>query len=91
MDYQRIDLLGNTTTKAEVKQAKNDAQYVLFSVAVSKGRDEPIFFPVTLLGKNAALVGEMLAKGTRVLVEGTLGVDPKSGKFRVIARTFYKA
>ena len=60
-------------------------------MAVSKGRDEPIFFPVTLLGKNAALVGEMLAKGTRVLVEGTLGVDPKSGKFRVIARTFYKA
>ena len=91
MDYQRIVLLGNTTAKAEVKQAKNDTQYALFSMAVSKGRDETIFFPVTLFGKTAELAGEMLAKDTRVLVEGTLDVDPKSGKFRVVARTFYKA
>ena len=34
--------------------------------------------------------GEMLTKGVRVLVEGTLDVTPDTGKFRVLARTFCK-
>ena len=91
MDYQRIVLLGNTTGQAEVKQAKNDTQYALFTVGVAKKKDETVFFPVTLFGKNAEHAGEMLPKGTRVLVEGKLDVDSESGKFRVVARTFYKA
>ena len=91
MDYQRIILLGNTTSQAEVKQAKNDTDYALFTVGVSKGKDETVFFPVTLFGKSAELAGGLLAKGTRVLVEGTLDVDPESGKFRVKASNFYKA
>ena len=88
MDYQRIILLGNTTAQAEVKQAKNDTPYALFSVAVGKGKDEAIFFPVTLFGDQAERAGEMLSKGTRVLVEGTVDVNPDTGKFRVLARTF---
>ena len=91
MDYQRIILLGNTTGRAEVKQAKNDTPYALFTVGVSKGKEETVFFPVTLFGESAKLAGEMLAKGTRVLVEGVLDVDPESGKFRIRADTFYRA
>lgn len=88
MDYQWIILLGNTTAQAEVKQAKNDNQDTLFTVAVGKGKEETTFFPVTLFGEDAERAGEMLSKGTRVLVEGTLGVDRESDRFRVLARTF---
>ena len=91
MDYQRIILLGNTTSQPEVRQAKNDTNYALFTVGVSKGKDETIFFPVTLFGETAKLAGEMLDRGTRVLVEGVVDVDPESGKFRVRADNFYKA
>ena len=90
MDYQRIILLGNTTDQAEVKQAKSGAQYARFSVAVGKGKDETIFFPVTLFGQSVEAAGQMLEKGTRVLVEGTLDVEAKNGKFRVLANTFCK-
>lgn len=90
MDYQRIIVLGNTTAQAEVKQAKNDTPYALFSVAVGKGKEKEktVFFPVILFGDQAERAGEMLPKGTRVLVEGTLDVTPDTGKFRVLARTF---
>ena len=90
MDYQRIILLGNTTAQAEVKEAKSGTQYARFSVAVGKGKDETIFFPVTLFGERAEAAGQMLEKGTRVLVEGTLDVNRESGKFRVLANTFCK-
>ena len=90
MDYQRIILLGNTTAQAEVKEAKSGTQYARFSVAVGKGKDETIFFPVTLFGESAEAAGQMLEKGTRVLVEGTLDVNRESGKFRVLANTFCK-
>ena len=90
MDCQRVMLLGNTTDQAEVKQAQNGSDYALFSVAVSKGKEETIFFPMTLFGESAKIAGEMLAKGTRVLVEGTLDVDRESGKFRLRAYTFRK-
>ena len=90
MDYQKLILLGNTTDQAEVRQAKNGAQYARFSVAVGKGKDETIFFPVTLFGESVEVAGQMLSKGSRVLVEGTLDVEAKSGKFRVLANTFCK-
>ncbi len=88
MDYQRIIVLGNTTAQVEVKQAKNDTPYALFSVAVSKGKGKTVFFPVTLFGDQAERAGEMLPKGARVLVEGTLDVNRDTGKFRVLTRTF---
>jgi single-strand DNA-binding protein len=91
MDYQKIILLGNTTADVEVKQAESGTQYARFSVGVSKGKDETIFFPVTVFGKSAETAGEILAKGDRVLVEGRLDVDQESGRFSVIARTFCKA
>ena len=91
MDYQKIILLGNTTDKAEVKQAKNGAPYALFSVGIGKGKDETLFFPVTLFGETAKLAGEMLSKGTRVLVEGSVDMDRESGKIRVLANNFCRA
>ena len=90
MDYQRIIVLGNTTAQVEVKQAKSGTQYAQFSVAVGKGKDKTIFFPVTLFGESAKVAGQMLTKGSRVLVEGTLDVNAKSGRFRVLANTFCK-
>ncbi len=90
MDYQRIVLLGNTTAPAEVKQAKSGTEYAQFSVAVSRGKEEAVFFPVTLFGPSVKAAGQVLTKGTRVLVEGILDVDRKSGKFRVLANGFCK-
>jgi len=43
---------------------------------------------VTLFCPDAERAGEMLSKGTRVLVEGTLDADPNSGKLRVRGTTF---
>jgi len=91
VDYQRIVILGNTTADVEVKQSESGTQYAHLSVAVSKGREETIFFPVTLFQRNAEIAGEILPKGSRVLVEGTLDVDAKTGKFKVLGNTFCKA
>ena len=90
MDYQRIILLGNTTVDVEVKEAESGTKYARFSVGVGKGKDETIFFPVTVFGKNAEIAGEILAKGDRVLIEGRLDVNEESGKFRVLANIFRK-
>jgi single-stranded DNA-binding protein len=46
---------------------------------------------VTLFQRNAEIAGEILPKGSRVLVEGTLDVDSKTGKFKVLGNTFCKA
>jgi single-strand DNA-binding protein len=91
MDYQKIILLGNTTADVEVKKAERGTEYARFSVGIGKGKDESIFFPVTVFGKSAKTAGEILAKGDRVLVEGRLDVDQESGRFSVVARTFCKA
>jgi len=88
MDYQRIILLGNITTQAEVKQAQNGTRYTLFTVAVGRGKDKAVFFPVALFGKSVEAAGEVLTKGTRVLIEGFL--DQQGGKFRVLSSTFCK-
>ena len=90
MDYQLIVLLGNTTSDAEVKQAKSGAPYAEFSVAVSKGKGATIYFPVTLSGESAQAAGEVLPKGTRVLVEGVLDVNQETRQFRVLANNFYR-
>ena len=90
MDYQKIILLGNSTAPAVVKQAKSGTPYAQFSVAVDKGKDEPILFPVILFGQSAKAAGQVLSKGTRVLVEGTLDVDRKTSKFKVLSGTFRK-
>ena len=88
-------LLIRTPTNSEAEELSRDtrhrAPYALFSVAVAKGKEKTVYFPVTLFGESAELAGEMLSKGSRVLVEGTLDVDPDSGKFRVLARTFCRA
>ena len=88
MDYQKVILLGNTTADVEVKQAKSGTEYARFSVAVSKGKDKTVFFPVTLFGESVGAAAKVLSKGSRVLVEGTLDVNPKSGKFRVLSSIF---
>ena len=90
MDYQKVILLGNATDQAVVKEAQTGTQYASFTVAVGKGKDESIFFPVTLFGESVQLAKEMLPKGTRVLVEGILDVDRNSGKFRVLANNFWR-
>lgn len=91
MDYQRVILLGNTTADVEVERAESGTQYARFSVGVGKGKEETIFFPVTVFGKDAETAGRILSRGDRVLVEGRLDVDQEGGRFSVIASTFCKA
>ena len=88
MDYQRVILLGNTTGEVEIKQAKTGMPYAHFDVAVKDLKAEPVYFPVALFGETTDHARQMLVKGTRVLVEGTLNVDRESGKFRVLAKTW---
>ena len=88
MDYQRIILLGNTTAQVEVKQAGNGTKFVQFSVAVARGKDKRVFFPLTIFGEEAEIAGKVLSKGARVLVEGVLDVNQENGRFGVLASTF---
>lgn len=90
MDYQRIFLLGETTSQAEVKQSKTGTYYAQFDMVFRRGENQTIFFPVTVVGEFARTAAQVLPKGTRVLVEGFLDIDRNSGKFRVVADAFCK-
>ena len=90
MDYQHIVLLGNTTSGIQVKQSRSGTAYALFNVAVATAEDKTNFFPVMVFGDSAKIAGEILTKGNRVLVDGTVEVDRNSGKCRVLSNTFRK-
>ena len=53
-------------------------------MGVSNRKDQAIFFPVTVFGKQAEAVAEYVMKGRQVLVEGRIEVS-ESGRYSVVA------
>lgn len=74
---------GNLTKDVEMKYSQSGKAYSKFSVAVKRPfkKDETDFFNVTCFGKTAENVANFLGKGSKVLVEGSVNIDSKDGKY----------
>lgn len=98
MDYQKILLIGNTTSSARVKEGKESGnRYADFVVAARKGTGETTFYPVRCFGKLAEGKGiQAIKKGTRIFVEGEPDIytyvegddATKHIRYRVIVNTY---
>jgi single-strand DNA-binding protein len=86
--YQKIIIIGNLGSDPEMKYLPNGTAVTSFSVATSRrwtdtqtGQPvgETTWFRVSVWGKQAETSNQYLAKGRKVLVEGTLTCDPQTG------------
>lgn len=92
--YQRLVLVGNLGRDPETHYSANGVPITNFSVATHhKGSDqdgqpqeETVWFRVTAFGKQAEVCQEFLTKGQKVLVEGSLVGDTKTGSPRLYTR-----
>lgn len=92
--YQRLVLVGNLGRDPEMRYTPNGTAVTNFPVATSRKytdasgqvREETAWFRITVFGKQAETCNQYLAKGRKVLVEGELIVDDKSGGPRVYTR-----
>ena len=92
MDYQKLILVGNAASDVEVKESKNGGPYGTFSLGVSNPRGESTFYSIVLFDRVAEAASQVIAKGTRVLVEGSLDpVELENGTlFKVLCTAFRK-
>ncbi|HZQ10122.1 MAG TPA: single-stranded DNA-binding protein [Anaerolineae bacterium] len=92
--YQRLVLVGNLGRDPEMRYTPNGTAVTTFPVATSRRwtdasgqlKEETAWFRVSVFGKQAEICNQYLAKGRRVLVEGELAVDEKTGGPRVYTR-----
>lgn len=85
MNYQKLVIVGNVTRDPQRRTSQNgDTEYTTFRVAVSDSKDRPIFFPVTVFGKQAQVVAQYVSKGRQVLVEGRIEAS-ENGHMGVVA------
>ncbi len=92
--YQRLVLVGNLGRDPEMRYTPNGTPITNLSVATSRKwtdasgqvKEETAWFRVSVFGKQAEICNQYLAKGRKVLVEGTLIVDEKTGGPRVYTR-----
>ena len=89
--YHTIIIVGNLGRDPEMRYTPSGQAVTNFSVASSRkytGSDgtlvqETIWFRVSVWGKQAETCNQYLRKGSKVLVEGRLVPDPKTGSPRV--------
>jgi single-strand DNA-binding protein len=92
--YQRLVLVGNLGRDPEMRYTPNGTAVTQLSVATSRKwtdasgqlKEETAWFRVSVFGKQAETCNQYLAKGRKVLVEGDLVVDEKTGGPRVYQR-----
>ncbi len=92
--YERLILVGNLGNDPELRYSPQGNPVCNFSLAVSRRwtdsqdqvQEETSWFRVNVWGKAAESAAQYLAKGRKVLVEGTLLCDPKTGGPRIYAR-----
>ena len=80
--YQKITLAGNLGKDPEMKFMPDGTAVTSFSMAVSEGFGDSkhtIWFRVSIFGKRAETANQYLSKGSKVLVEGRLKADKKTG------------
>jgi len=87
MSFHTIILIGNLGRDPEMRYTPSGQPVTSFSVASNRSYtgsdgqkvDETIWFRVTAWGKQAETCNQFLRKGSKVLVEGRLNPDPKTG------------
>ncbi len=92
--YQKLTLVGNLGRDPELRYTPGGMPIVNLSVATNHKwnnpegeiQEETLWFRVSVFGKQAEACNEYLAKGHKVLVEGTLVGDRKTGGPRVYTR-----
>ncbi len=92
--YQRLVLVGNLGRDPEMRYTPNGTPITTLSVATSRKwtdasqqvKEETAWFRISVFGKQAEICNQYLSKGKRVLIEGTLIVDEKTGGPRVYTR-----
>ncbi len=85
--YHTIIIVGNLGKDPEMRYTPSGQAVTNFNVATSRkytGSDgalvqETIWFRVSVWGKQAETTNQYLRKGSKVLVEGRLIPDPKTG------------
>ena len=92
--YHKVILVGNLGRDPEMRYTPSGQQVTTFSMATSEkwtGQDgqlqeRTIWWRVTVWGKQAENVNQYLKKGSKVLVEGRMNADPKTGNPRTFTR-----
>lgn len=81
MSINRVNVSGNLTRDAELRQTQGGSSVLGFSVAVNDRRknqqtgeweDVPNFVDCVVFGKRADALSKMLRKGSKVAIEGKL-------------------
>jgi single-strand DNA-binding protein len=88
--YQRLVLVGNLGRDPEMRYTPQGTAVTTLSVATSRRyntadgqqKEETLWFRVSVWGKQAETVNQYLAKGSKVLVEGSL-VGDENGSPRI--------
>lgn len=82
----RIIIKGRLTRDPELKAGGTGTEYCRFTVAVDRRkREDPAdFFDCTAFGKTAAAIGQYMAKGREILIEGRMesSTSEKDGQKR---------
>jgi single-strand DNA-binding protein len=92
--FQRLTLVGNLGRDPELKFSNSGIPIANFPVATNhkwtdpegKLQEETVWFRIAVYGKQAEACSEFLSKGQKVLVEGVLLADEKSGGPRIYER-----
>ena len=94
MSFQTIIIVGRLGKDPEMRYTPNGQAVTSFSVATDRRwtdsagvkQKETAWFRVSVWGKMAESTNTYLKKGSQVVVEGRLNVDPKSGGPRIFNR-----
>jgi single-strand DNA-binding protein len=89
--YHKVILVGNLGRDPEMRYIPSGAAVTSFSMATSEkwtGQDgqkqeRTIWWRVSVFGKMGEVCNEYLKKGSKVLVEGRMTADPKTGNPRL--------
>jgi single-strand DNA-binding protein len=89
--YQKILLVGNLGRDPEMRIAPSGKEVTSFSMATSekwtgedgKLNERTMWWRVSVWGKSGVACNEYLKKGSKVLVEGRVTGDPKTGNPRL--------
>ncbi|MGH2524788.1 MAG: single-stranded DNA-binding protein [Anaerolineales bacterium] len=92
--YHKIILVGNLGRDPEMRYTPSGQSVTHFSMATSErwtGQDgqpqeRTIWWRVSVFGKMGEACNEYLRKGSKVLVEGRMNADPKTGNPRIFTR-----
>ena len=94
MSFQTIIIVGRLGRDPEMRYTPNGQAVTSFSIATDRKwtdssgakQKETAWFRISVWGKQAETANEYLKKGSQVVVEGRLNVDPKTGGPRIFNR-----